>query len=534
METILDKVIEQNEFPIVFIGSGISKRFLLEFPDWTSLLEEYWLNIGGVNFYGYFNNIRDEIKQSNSTYTEKEIDHYANINVATEIEQRFNILFNNEEITIPGFSTKEAFQTRISPFKKSISNRFSKYHMREESIDEYEYFKKMLSKAQIVLTTNYDNFIEDAHNSFSEYSIMKYIGQKGFFRDTYGYSELFKIHGCVEEPSSIVITEEDYDEFHNNSVLISAKIISMMLHSPIIFLGYSMTDLNIRNIIKDFTSSLTAEEINLLESRLVFVEYLENEGELIEEIINDRDLGCKVTVIKTDNYKRVFEKISSVNQGIAPSQIRKYHQILKRLIIDRGKEGSLNSVLLAPEELDILEDNLQNKKIAVAMGDTSIIFSMPDLVSYCLDYIEENNDINTEIQLRFIVNQQSKARLPMVKLLDSSLIDNSSLHDSEKEKLYNKVPYMTTFENHYSKINKSNIITLDEVTIEKLDELEERREKIYATISYNINQLELEKVKEFLVKELRKLKDKGEIKMSTELRRLLLIYDIRKNKRANA
>lgn len=114
----------------------------------------------------------------------------------------------------------------------------------------------MLMKAQIILTTNYDTFIEDEYNSQSKYGIKKYIGQQGFFKQTVGYAELYKIHGCTTEASSLIINDEDYRRFDKDSVLISAKIISMLLHSPIIFLGYSLTDRNIRKIIKDFTGHL--------------------------------------------------------------------------------------------------------------------------------------------------------------------------------------------------------------------------------------------------------------------------------------
>ncbi|AXU29689.1 TPA: hypothetical protein ACKONR_000647 [Clostridioides difficile] len=41
-KSILDILIEKNEFPIVFIGSGISKRYLKNYPSWDGLLEELW------------------------------------------------------------------------------------------------------------------------------------------------------------------------------------------------------------------------------------------------------------------------------------------------------------------------------------------------------------------------------------------------------------------------------------------------------------------------------------------------------------
>ncbi|HDV5988302.1 TPA: SIR2 family protein, partial [Staphylococcus pseudintermedius] len=157
----------------------------------------------------------------------------------------------------------------------------------KEMENERIVYQKMLRKAQIILTTNYDEFIEKVYNENNKYKIKKYIGQRGFFEDTENYSEIYKVHGCITDPKSIVITEADYSFFHKNSVLISAKIISMMINSPIIFMGYSLTDVNIRGIIRDFTKSLNNEELIQFEKRLILIEYDENEHEIKEERVKD-------------------------------------------------------------------------------------------------------------------------------------------------------------------------------------------------------------------------------------------------------
>lgn len=100
--------------------------------------------------------------------------------------------------------------------------------------------------------------------------------------------------------------------------MISAKIISMLLHSPIIFLGYSLTDRNVRKIIKDFTCSLSEEEKLELEKRLIVVQWESDMKEIEEEVIIDKDLGCRLTVIKTDNFLELYKKLSTINQGVAP------------------------------------------------------------------------------------------------------------------------------------------------------------------------------------------------------------------------
>lgn len=533
MTLILDKLIENNEFPVVFIGSGISKRFLVNFPDWTSLLEEFWTEIGFQNFYGEFNNIRDAIKKDCPTCSDKEISHYSNIRMGTILEEKYNESFNKGNIKIDKFTQKDAFKTNISPFKKAVAERFKQYKLKKNTATEYHSFKRMLLKTQIILTTNYDTFIEDSYNSDSTYKITKYIGQKGFFKETYGYSELYKLHGSVNSPTDIIITENDYVKFEENSVLISAKIISMMMNSPIIFIGYSLTDINVRNIIKEFTKSLTAEEILILENRLILVERLEGEQGFIEEVINDRDLGCKLRVIRTDNFEKLFKIISRINQGIAPSEVRKYQHVIKKLIIDRGKKGNLNSVLLSPEELDKLEGNLLTKNITVALGDAKYIFQIPDLISYSLDYISDKDEISNEIRMRFAVNQNGNSRFPVHKILNKDLINQSGLHPTEKEKLIQRIPKLSDFHFHHRKIISSSIL-IESNSIEEITNLDSKKENIYETLSYNIKNLKLEDLKSFLVEALRDLKEKGEIKISTQLRRLLLLYDILKNKEGNA
>lgn len=534
MATILDKLIENNEFPVVFMGAGISKRYLKNFPDWTGLLEEFWEQLGLQNFYGEFNNIRDEIEKANPEYTSKELDHYSNIQMGSLIEEKYNREFNSGNIVLDGFTTKDAFKLKISPFKKAISERFKMYKLKDDIEDEYRSFKKMLLKTQIILTTNYDTFIEDSYDSHSTYQITKFIGQKGFFQDSYGYAELYKLHGCVVSPNDIVISVADYDKFEKNSVLISAKIISMMLISPIIFIGYSLTDINVRKIIKEFTRSLTEEEIQILENRLVLIERSNGEQEFIEEVINDKDLGCKLKVIKTDNFGKLFETISLINQGIAPTEVRKYQHVIKQLIIDRGKKGALNTVLLSPEELDKLEGDLFTKNIAVALGDAKLIFQMPNIISYALDYISDKDEFSTDIRMRLVAMQSPLSRIPANKILDRKLIEASGLHASEKEKLYQRFRLARDFKYHHGKVNGSNVFNRYATKVNDIISKKEKKSKIYDTLSYNIQSLDLDELKQYLVSELEELNKIGEIKLNTEFRRLLLLYDILKYKKGNA
>lgn len=531
--TVLEELKNKNEFPVVFIGSGISKRFLNDFPNWQLLLEEFWNKANLSNFYGYYNNLRDRIKEEKPLYDERELDHYSNIKIGEILETKFNQEFNNGNIEINQFTPRNAYTLKVSPFKVAIAKRFGSYQLKPEMEYEYESFKKMLIKSQIILTTNYDAFIENSYNQESDYHIKKYIGQQGFFEETFGFAELYKLHGCIENPKDIIITDKDYAYFEENSVLISAKIISMILHSPIIFLGYSLTDVNVRNIIKDFTKSLSSKELNILEKKLVLIEWEKDQQELVEEIVNDKDLGCRLRVIKTDNFKAVFDKISTINQGVAPTEVRKYQHVIKQLIIDRGKAGTLKSALISPEEIDRLEDDLKNQNIAIAVGDWKHIFQMPDIIQYSLDYISDSDEITTDIRLKFAASQGGKDRFPVHKVLDKELIKNSSLHPTEKEKLLRRSDRLSNYNQHYDKINKSSVFTPKSIDVTTIKSADEKKEKIFETLSFYLENLDLNELKQFLIEELEHLELRGEIKMITELRRLLLLYDIKKNKGSN-
>lgn len=525
-KSIFDILIEKNEFPIVFIGSGISKRYLDKYPSWEELLEELWKAISDGNFFAHLSRIRTEIIQSGVT-DESETDFLVNTMVATQIEEKINNKFYNEEISIDGLEQKDAYKQNISPFKKLLSNRFAQYEVRENYEDELKEFKNMLMKAQIILTTNYDAFIEESYDAVSKYGLKTYIGQQGFFQQTLGYAELYKIHGCTKEPSSLIISGEDYKKFDNNSILISAKIISMLLNSPIIFLGYSLTDRNVRKIIKDFTGSLSESEKVELEKRLILVQWEKGANDIKEEVIIDQDLGCRLTVIRTDNFLDVYKNISQINQGVAPSEVRRYQHVIKQLIVERGKAGELNTMLVSPSELDDIEKVIGNKNIVVAIGDSKIIFNMPNIVDYIYDYISEDIEQNIDIMLRFIASQQPNSILPIMKYVTEENIIKSSICNLEKEKLRKRLNKQGNI-----KTQMDLLLCKEEYdNIESIVEEEFSKYKEYSLIAYNIRNFKSTEVKKYILKEVKQIKDSGEIKVDTGLRRLALIYDLKKNRK---
>ncbi|ETT45690.1 hypothetical protein C162_20191 [Paenibacillus sp. FSL R7-269] len=530
--SVLDELNEKNEYPIMFIGSGISRRYLEGFPGWGDLLEYFWNQLGqDREFYAYLNELRESIDAENPGMDEDDLNYYTNIHSGSEIERLFNELFYKGRIEIDSFTQKQAYQMKLSPFKKAVSDFFSRYSVKDDRLKEVETFQKALNKAQVILTTNYDCFIEDSFQKINGNGIKKFIGQKGFFEQTFDWAELYKLHGCCQEPDTITISSSDYERFEKNSILISAKIISMLIHSPIIFLGYSLTDMNIRKIIKDFSSSLNPTDITRMASRIIIVEWEQGQQDLVEHRVFDKTLNCEYTVVKTDNYDLFYSKLLEINQGVSPLEVRKFQHLIKELIIDSGRKGSLQSILIAPEDIDELLPRIGDGNLVVALGDTTYIFRMPDLITYLDDYIFERDEIPTDIALRFVANCNRSSRIPFLDLISKiENIDRTPLNPSEKERIKQRIESFDVVDNIINSVPMYYKIEFE--SLHNIKSKEYKEDKEMEILSYNAKRVSYTELDEYIKNKVSTIKREGIVKPSTAMRRLLMIYDfLRQNER---
>ena len=162
----------------------------------------------------------------------------------------------------------------------------------------------------ITQTTNYDLFLE---NNFGKDHFQPYIGQNELlFSTIYEVAEIYKIHGCCSKPDSIVINSHDYDLFVRKSAYLSSKILTLFLERPIIFLGYSVSDPNIRRILRSISECLENSQLEQLKKRLIFIEWTEDsEEEGISERQFDFDNGKTIIMenIKLFDYSILYSAI---------------------------------------------------------------------------------------------------------------------------------------------------------------------------------------------------------------------------------
>lgn len=97
----------------------------------------------------------------------------------------------------------------------------------------------------LVYTTNYDGNLEDAYQAFDE-PYVKITGAADLAAAAAGVTQIVKFHGDFSNPDSLVITESDYFDRLSFDAPMDIKFRGDAFASTLLFVGYSMTDLNIR------------------------------------------------------------------------------------------------------------------------------------------------------------------------------------------------------------------------------------------------------------------------------------------------
>lgn len=99
----------------------------------------------------------------------------------------------------------------------------------------------------LIYTTNYDNWIEDACNHYGkEYN--KIVKVSDISDCLPNRREIIKFHGDFTDDSSIVLTETSYYQRLQFETPLDIKLRADILGKSVLFIGYSLQDINIRHL----------------------------------------------------------------------------------------------------------------------------------------------------------------------------------------------------------------------------------------------------------------------------------------------
>lgn len=308
--------------PVLFVGTGVSLRYLKESQTWDGLLRKIATDLtGGPEYYL-------DLKaacEHNGKYD------YAK--VAGLLEEEFSNRLKADR-NGPFKSVNDKFYeymekgTNISRLKIHIAEILGKVEFKEEKADELALFKQVRKNVGSIITTNYDTLIEKV------FDFVPLVGNDILLSNPYG--SVYKIHGCVTDAQKIIITDGDYSRFLEKYELIRAQLLSIFIHNPIIFLGYNIGDDNIKELLKTiFTyvepNSETAERIR---QNFLLVEY--GPGSMSQETSeHDIDLEgfstIRINKIKTDDFSAIYSALAELLLPISAMDVRKVQSIVKEI-----------------------------------------------------------------------------------------------------------------------------------------------------------------------------------------------------------
>jgi len=191
----------KNQKLIPFIGAGFS--FPLNLPSWSSLIAEIASDLGYdpeiLNVYGDFLQIAEYM--------------YIQNNGIGSFQSKLDRKFNNSSIDV----------------SKSVT------HMLLTDL-----------KAKKIYTTNWDHWIEEAF-IFKKLKIDRIIGADDLIKSNSDATQIIKFHGDLSSRGNdIVFTETSYFERLSFESPLDISLRSDMLSNTILFLGYSLSDFNVR------------------------------------------------------------------------------------------------------------------------------------------------------------------------------------------------------------------------------------------------------------------------------------------------
>lgn len=312
--------------PFLFLGSGFSHRYL-NTDNWEDLLTHFSNNI----------NIPFEKYRSKAAGNWPKVGSYLS-------EDYHSAWFNSDDFKEQREKYKQEMVDIASPLKVLISvllEQVSSKVISPEFVEEIEALKK--AKIDGIITTNYDLLCERLFPEFSVYKSQREL----IFSTIQEVGELYKIHGCCTEPNSIVITTEDYKSFDDNNAYLAAKLLTVFLEHPTIFIGYSLSDTNVRTILKSVIKCLDQTQINELSKRLFFIQYNNTIGgdPTLEKY--DLEIGgviLPLTRINASSYLQIYEVLASLNQKFSVSLFRKIKEHIYELVLTNDPAGKISVV----------------------------------------------------------------------------------------------------------------------------------------------------------------------------------------------
>ncbi|MGW2273943.1 SIR2 family protein [Streptomyces yangpuensis] len=327
--------------PFLFVGSGVSRRYIGA-EDWEGLLRRF------------------------AALTPRPYEYYRTSAsgdlpaVASKIAEAFHpIWWDDEKYAESRSAWAGAIEGTESALKVEIAKHLSVFPDLSELDPPMREEICLLRDAVVdgIITTNYDPLLEEIFPDFRPF-----VGQDELlFANSQGVGEIYKIHGSHTSPDSLVLTAKDYESFEQRNAYLAAKLMTIFVEHPVIFLGYSLADRNVMSILRSIAGCLKQENIQNLRDRLIFVQWQPGCDPSVEPHTLVMD-GFHLTVsrVTVPDFIDVFSVLSELKRSFPAKMLRRLKEQVYELVLGDDPRGRLY--------VANLEDDTQGDDIDIVFG----------------------------------------------------------------------------------------------------------------------------------------------------------------------
>lgn len=380
IEQQLNKIVSDfKQLPYLFIGTGFSMRYA-DSMSWDDLLYRLWKVVNASDdeyeFKKELNGIGFELNLTESEISDEQKKHYVLPQMASKLQMSFNRqYYNNLEFARKVFSEEEnrsVIDAKYDPFKyyvtKLICFAIADIDADKKIVNELSHMAGKQNKIAGIITTNYDDCLEKI---FSDFDVV--MGQDNMLLANVSSAfEIYKIHGCISSPNTLIFTKEDYDNFQQKLKYLSAKLLTIFVEHPIIFIGYGMGDPNIQNIFKEIAECLPAEELKKAKDNFIFISPIFEDDTKDEIKVRDFTYGSKsisMTEICLKNYSDLYMAFDNIESSMPVKMMRKLQNMVANYIYSTD---TTNDILFG----NINSPDIGDEKVAIYIGRIDTISQM--------------------------------------------------------------------------------------------------------------------------------------------------------------